>query len=259
MQTSVQKSQSVRFWNGILKINNVNVGLLKDAKLNVDYSIMKVRAHNGVLPPKKKPTSVKFSASLYELYLPNMAYLEGHGVLSNTAASSVNITAETIATAWTQSQPIKIAGNKNGDNTIVTSITIKRNGTALTAGTDYRTYVGNGINGELWYTYVTPITTQSAGTFTADYTYVPNAKRTYTISDLTKALTYYSLTFENVDENGKKFTVTIPQGYSSGNMELGYPSDDAEDGVLMYPFEFTADANASNQLLIIDDEQAATA
>ena len=129
----------------------------------------------------------------------------------------------------------------------------------MVLNTDYRTYVGNGTNGELGRTYITAVSTQTAAAFTVDYTYTPNAKRTYTISDLIKAMNYYSFSFENTDENGKKFTLTMPNGYSSGNLEFAFPSDDAADEVLDVPFEFTADADGSNRLIIIDDEQCATA
>lgn len=258
MQTVVQKTKSVRLGNVVFKAGSVNLWLLKDAKVQIEYSIIKIRAHNGVLPARKKPVSVKLSANLYEFYLPNMQYLEGHGVLTNTAASPVSVTGETVATAWwVQGQPFKLA-NKNGDNTVVSSIVVKRNGSALVVNTDYRPYVGDGINGEKGYTYIVPVSSQSAGTFTADYSYTPNAKRTYTISDLIKAMSYYSFSFENTDENGKKFTITMPNGYSSGNIDFAFPSDDAADEVLNVPFEFTADADGSNRLLIIDDEQSAT-
>ena len=65
----------------------------------------------------------------------------------------------------------------------------------------------------------------------------------------------YEVSFENRDENGKKFTIVIPKGNSSGNLELAFVSDDATDEVMKLPIEFTANVDENNVLLYIDDEQ----
>jgi len=94
----------------------------------------------------------------------------------DTPGTPTAVTGEALGTGWTIGQPIKLA-NKNGDNTIVSSIVIDADGTPLVAGTDYNTYVGNGNNGDLGFTYIVPITAQ-AGVLDADYSYTPNATET---------------------------------------------------------------------------------
>lgn len=100
--------------------------------------------------------------------------ITGKDVL-NVAGSATPVTGEAHGTGWTVATPIKV-NNKNGANTIVSSIVVKNNSTTLTLNTDYKTYVGNGTNGELGYTYIVPLTAQT-GAITFDYSYTPNASK----------------------------------------------------------------------------------
>jgi hypothetical protein len=95
------------------------------------------------------------------------------GTTVDVAASPVSVTAEAHGTGWTVGKPIKL-NNKDGDGTIVASIVVKAGVTTLAAGTDYNTYVGDGTNGDLGYTYIVPVTVQTLA-ITADYSYTPNA------------------------------------------------------------------------------------
>lgn len=260
MQTSVQNQSSVRFGSGVLAINGVNVGLLRDAKATIARSTLQVRAHNGMLPPRTKIDSIKLSAVLLELDLDNISTIDSHGVLTNTAGSATPVTQELLKTgAWTQGTPLKLA-NKDGDNTIVASIVIKAGASygaasTLTLNTDYRTYVGDGTNGELGYTYIVPITTNS-GNIYADYSYTPNTNKKITWSDVAKLITTYEATFTNTDENSKVFKITIPEAYSSGNLDFSFASDDEVDKTAEMPIELTAYADATNRLMVLEDEQA---
>lgn len=76
MQT-VQKEESVRLGNGVLKINNINVGLLKDAGVEVENVTAQIKAHNGKLPPRQKINSVKFKATMIEFNLENIKKVFG--------------------------------------------------------------------------------------------------------------------------------------------------------------------------------------
>jgi hypothetical protein len=98
------------------------------------------------------------------------------------AASPVAVTNEAKGTGWTQGTPIRL-NNKNGANTIVSSIVIKENAVTLALNTDYRTYVGNGSNGDLGFTYIVPVSARTLA-ITADYSYTPTATR-YTGLDTT--------------------------------------------------------------------------
>jgi len=91
----------------------------------------------------------------------------------NVASSPVAVTAEAKGTGWTVWTPIRL-NNKNGVNTIVSAIVVKAWGSALTITTNYVTYVWNWTNGDLWYTYIVPVTT-NALVITVDYSYTPNA------------------------------------------------------------------------------------
>ncbi len=100
------------------------------------------------------------------------------GTDSDVAAAPVSITTEALGTGWTVGQPIKLV-NKNGDDTEVASIVIDAAGAPLVLNTDYNVYVGDGVNGELGFTHIVPITVQ-AGVLDADYDYTPNAREDLT-------------------------------------------------------------------------------
>lgn len=241
-QTTVQKSQAVRIGSGVLKIDGTNIGLLDNAKMVVEYNTIQIRAHNGYLPAKKKPSSVKITCEIYEIDPTNLALVDWGGVATTVAGTPVNVTGEVLNT-WVVGTPIKLA-NKNGDGTVVTSIVV----TGATAGTDYDVVL---LNGD---TYIVPTGAKTAPLNVA-YTYTPNAKTVYTIKDVARALETHELRLENTDENGKKFSMIIPKGYSSGNLDIGLVSDDSVDEATKLPIEFTAQGDDMGRLVYIEDEQ----
>lgn len=247
-QTTAQKEKAIRFGSWVLKLEGVNIGLLDDAKLVVEYNVIQIKAHNGYLPPKKKPSSVKLTASIYEIDPANLTKVDGGWVQSSFAGTAVNVVAEPIANRVVGA-PVRLA-NATHTWVINTSIVVKANGSTLVAGTAYRSFVLN------WYTYIEPLQS-NANAITVDYTYTPASKTRYTISDVAKALEMYEVVFENTDENGKKFSITIPKGNASGNLELWFVSDDATDEVMKLPIEFTANPDDTNVLVYIDDAQTA--
>lgn len=101
MQTTTQKPQAIRFGSVLMKVNNVDFGLLDNAKLLINWLVSELKAHNGRIPPKKKPGDVELSAEIYEIFLENMDAIDGHGVLSSVAATPINITNEAHGTGWT--------------------------------------------------------------------------------------------------------------------------------------------------------------
>lgn len=243
-QTTAQKEKAIRFWSWVLKIDGINIGLLDEAKLNVEYNVIQIKAHNGVLPAKKKPSAVKLTAQIYEIDPINLAKVDGGGDVTTFAGTAINVTGEVLST-WVVGTPIKLA-NANANGSKVTSTVIS----GLTLNTDYRVFALDGAS------YIEPLTTQTAP-LSINYTYTPATKKRYTIHDVAKALQTYEVVFENVDENGKKFTITIPKGNASGNLELWFVSDQSVDEVMKLPVEFTANVDGSNVLVYIDDEQAA--
>lgn len=253
-QTQVQKTKAIRFGSGILKIDGTNLGLLDNAQMVVAFNVVQLRAHNGYLPVKKKIENVEFTAELYEVHLDNLEKIDSHGVLTNTAGSAVNVTGEALGTGWTIGSPIKLA-NKNGANTEVGSIVIDADASALSEGSDYEVYVADWSNGELGYTYIVPLTSQT-GVLDADYSYTPNTKKSITFSDLSKLVSYYEVKFVNTDENGKEFSLTIPKAYSTENLTLSFVSDDAVDETMKVPIKLTAFPDDNNIMLYIEDEQS---
>lgn len=255
MQTSAQKSSSIRLWSVKMLLDNIDIWLLENAKLESTYNVLNLKAHNWRLPVKKRIESVKITAELWELFFDNLAKIDWHGVFSNIASTPVVITAEAKGTGWVIGKPIRL-NNKNGANTIVTSITVKANGSALIVNTNYVTYVWDGTNGDLGYTYIVPVTANALA-ITVDYTYTPNASKKAIWSDVNKLITMYELKMINTDENGKNLTITIPKGYSTNAMAFWFVADDNVTDVMKMPFEWQAFPDSSNQLLIIEDEQSA--
>lgn len=158
---------------------------VRDLTANVDTSanVVEVNADDtGTVLSGNRPVN-SITCTLLENMSADVIELLLWGTnRTNTAATPVAVTWEALGTGWTVWTPIKLA-NKNGDNTIVTSITIDADATPLVAGTDYNTYVWDGLNGDLGYTYIVPVTAQ-AGVLDADYTYTPNAKESVEVESV---------------------------------------------------------------------------
>ena len=252
MQTTIQKAPAIRKGSVRVLIGNafnalVDVGALRNPifKSLVENQAIKF---DNVDDLKKfvlgKKAQITFD--LAEINLTNMAQFDG-GIVSLTvvASSPVAVTGEAHGTGWTVASPIKL-NNKNGANTIVSSIVVKAPST-LTLNTDYKTYVGDGSNGELGYTYIVPLTTQ-AGAITVDYSYTPNASKKLTFSDSgTKTLKYMRIV--NTDENGKEFRIDIENGTNFAPISMDFAGD-AEDNVAIMPIDFQGDI-----VEIVDEQQ----
>lgn len=178
---------------------------------------------------------VQITFDLAEINFDNLAVLDG-GILNLTtvAASPVNVTAEAKGTGWTVGVPIRL-DHKNGDNTIVGSIVVDEDTVALTNNTDYDTYVADGSNGDLGYTYIVPLTAQT-GAITVDYTYTPNASKKLTFNDSgTKTLKVMRII--NTDENSNEFRIDIEDGTNFAPISIDFAGD-AEDNVAILPVDF---------------------
>jgi len=178
---------------------------------------------------------VQITFDLAEINFDNMSVLDG-GILNLTTVAStpVAVTDEAHGTGWTVANPIRL-NNKNGANTIVSSIVVKSGVTTLTLNTDYKTYVGDGANGTLGYTYIVPLTVQ-AGAITVSYSYTPNASKKLTFNDSgTKSLKYMRLV--NTDENEKEFRIDIGEGTNFAPISVDFAGD-AQDDVAILPVDF---------------------
>lgn len=256
MQTQVQKENSVRLWNWVLKVNNVNIGLVKDAGLETETLVGQIKGHNGKLPPRQKLNGVKFKATMLEINFENLNQIYGWD-FSSIAGTPVAVTNEAHGVGWVIGTPIKL-NNKNGDNSVVASISIKAWASTLVLNTDYRVYVADGNNWEKGFTYIIPLTTQTLA-ITANYTYTPFEKKVITYNDLIKAITMYPVEFINTDANGKEFGVRIFQAYATNGLSLSFASDEELEASMEVPIEFGAYPNENNQYFEIIDEQDVTA
>jgi len=101
----------------------------------------------------------------------NLAFMTGLNV-QNVAWTPVAVTAEAHGTWWIVWVPFRL-NNRNWDNTVVASIAVKENAIALILNTDYSVFVWDWSNGDLWFTYITPLTAQTLA-ITVDYTFTPS-------------------------------------------------------------------------------------
>lgn len=244
-QTTIQVQDAIRIGSVRVLVGNdsaslVDVGALRKPvfKSLVENQLIKF---DNVADMTKYVLGkrVQITFDLAEIKFENLAILDG-GILNMTtvpAGSPVTVTAEAHGTGWTIGQPI-ICNNKNGNNTIVTSIVVKNGATTLTAGTDYRTYVGDGSNGTLGYTYIVPLTAQLLA-ITFGYSYTPNASKKLTFNDSgTKALKYMRII--NTNNAGKEFRVDIQNGTNFSPISIGFAGD-AQDDVAIFPVDFQGD------------------
>jgi len=93
------------------------------------------------------------------------------------AASPVSITGEVIAAAGKSAGDIYIIANKNGDNSVVTSVVVDDNGSPLTLDTDYTLAVDSdgSVTGTIGNSYIVFLADTSANQIDVDYDYTPNA------------------------------------------------------------------------------------
>ena len=251
-QTSIQNPTAIR--KGAVKVevgdnfsSLVDIGALRNPVIN---SIAENQAitFDNVEDLKKfvNGKKVEMTFDLCEINLTNLAKLDAGLVeLEAVPGTPVSVTGEALGTGWTQGQPIKLA-NKNGNNTVVTSIVIDAGGSPLTLNTDYRVYVGDGSNGTLGYTYIVPITA-NALVLDADYDYTPNASKKLTFNDSgTKTSKVMRIT--NTDENGKVFKIDIENATNFAPISIDFAGDNEEDVAVM-PITF------QGQIVEIIDEQ----
>lgn len=258
MQNTIQKQNSIRFWSGILSVSTddgatyTNLWGLKDAKVTVKKKIKEMVLDNARMPPKVKIEEIKLSATLYEIVLANLQSIDGFADYSSTAGSSTPVVAEAKGTGWVVGKPIRL-NNKNGANTSVTVTAVKANAVALTVTTNYTTYVADGTNGDLGYTYVVPVTANALA-ITVDYSYTPYQRNEQLFKDVEKYLSTNRFKFVNLDANGKEFGIEFYKGYNVWDTEFAFKSDDDTDAMGL-GIEIKAFPNASNAFMRIWDEQ----
>ena len=224
------------------------MGEFKDANLTVAKIISEVVFDNAKMKPKVKIEEAVFSCNLYEIVLENLQAIDGIASYSTVDGTPVNVTSEAKGTGWTVGSPIALS-HKNGDNTIATSVVVKNNGTNLTANTDYRLFLENGI------TKILPITSQT-GAITVAYTYTPSASKEQLYRDVVQSLAVNRFKFVNTDEYGKEFGIEFFEGYNRAGIEATFQPDETTDDALSLPIEIKSfPVSGSQNLFRIYDEQ----
>jgi hypothetical protein len=126
---------------------------------------------------------------------------------------------------------------------------VKQGVTTLTLNTDYKTYVGDGTNGDLGYTYIVPLTAQT-NAITFGYSYTPNESKNITFNDSgTKTLKVMRII--NTDENSKEFRIDIEDGTNFAPISVDFAGD-AEDNVAILAVDFQG-----NIVEWVDEQQTA--
>jgi hypothetical protein len=255
MQTTIQKTEAIRKGSVKVQIGDdflslVDIGAIRTPKITSLAEPQSIKFDNAAeLKQFANGDKVKFDFVLTEINLTNLSKFDGGMVtLSTVAGSATPVTNEAHGTGWTQGKPIKF-GNKNGDNTIVSSIVVKGGGSTLVLNTDYRTYLSDGTNGELGYAYVVPLTAQ-AGAITFDYSYTPNASKKLVFNN-SGTKTLKALRVINTDANGKKFQIDIQNCTNMQAPAIDFAGDvDAEVATLPISLE--------GYFVSITDEQQTT-
>lgn len=243
-QTTIQVAASIRKGSVRVLVGNsfaslVDVGAMRNPVITMLNENQAVKFDNVAdLNKFVNGKRVKMAFDLAEINFDNMAVLDG-GILNLTtvAASPVAVTGEAKGTGWVQGKPIQL-NNKNGANTIVSTIVIKENGVTLVLNTDYRTYVGDGTNGTLGYTYIVPVSARTLA-ITADYSYTPNASKKITFNDSGNK-TLKCMRVINTDENGKTFKVDVENGTNFAPISIDFATD-VQDDVAILPIDFQGD------------------
>lgn len=243
-QTTIQVNAAIRKGSVRVLVGNsfaslVDIGALRNPVIKMLSENQAVKFDN-VADLNKFVNGKRIQATfdLAEINFDNMAVLDG-GILNltTTAASPVAVVGEALGTGWVVGKPIRLA-NKDGDNTIVATIVIKAAGTPLTLTTNYVTYVGDGTNGTLGYTYIVPVTA-SAAVLTADYSYTPNASKKVTFNDSGNK-TLKCMRLINTDENSKTFKIDIENGTNFAPISIDFATD-VQDDVAILPIDFQGD------------------
>jgi hypothetical protein len=213
--------------------------------------------NGGLIMTIVKDQSCEVSYTMKEVDLNILQQARGAiDEYSTVAGTATTVTAEAHGTGWTVGQPIKLV-HKNGANTVVTSIVVKSGSTTLASGTDYNTYVGDGSNGELGYTYIVPITAQT-GVITVGYSYTPLAAMIIKSGGKTTISSKY-LRLTNTNAEGKKFQITVYKAQNADGISIDFPGDD-EGKAWELPVKFSGSKDAArsvgDQLFTIYDEQS---
>lgn len=218
---------------------------------NIDTTnVVEVRADDTGVVYKATDVQATVEAELLENMDRDLLTLLFTGTASDVAGVATPVVGEDLGTGWTVWQPIKLA-NKNWDNTQVASITVYENAVGLVDGTDYDTYVWDGINGELGYTYIVPLAAKTLA-ITADYTYTPNASEDISINLDTTEVKNFEVKIVSTS-NGKDRTTILSDAAFTAPYGMNYAdvfeAGDITGATLTFTWNKGSTLTYSNEIL----------
>jgi len=231
-QCSAQKPDSLRFGSVCLLLGDdvgslVDLGCLRGASYVSKVENNEIEFDNcSSITQFAKGDRASFTLQLAEVDLTTLSKIDdGLFNLSVVAATPVAITDENIVALTGQAV---IFANKNGDNTIVASVTVTNVGGSITyvEGTDYELIVNS-----QGYTALVMIDgggITSGQTLEVDYTYTPNASKKLTLNTTGQKIGKYAR-IVNTDSQGREFRIDIDECTNITALELPFQSDNGED------------------------------
>lgn len=262
-QTTIQKSGAIKLGSAKVEIGDtvgalVNLGAMRGISLSESWENIEVESDNaGLIKKYIKNQRVAITGSLIEIDLETLDNIRG-GIdsYSTVEGSATPITDEEVTLYDTDFVRLL---HKNGDNSEVTSIVVTSNDAtpvARTLNTDYVIAVD-----PAGYTCIARI--EGGGitdedTVLVDYSYTPNVSKKLT-SGGKKTISPKVVRLTNIDENGKKFEVTVYYAFVEEGITFEFPADEAED-VMVAPVNMIGRVDVTktigDQLYQIIDEQS---
>lgn len=231
-------SNAVAVKSALDALTYVRLASITDLKVSENYgdNVTEVIADDTGTVFKSSVPNVTVNGNWFEVgELSVIEKITGKSSLA-VAASPVAVTTEIILAASSGAVAkgaVYVLRNKNGANTIVSSITVDVDGVALVANTDYTAKVDTdgSVTGEIGNTYITFLAaTTTNKQVDVDYTYTPNASE------------YVGGTIENVEI--PQLVVRITSTDSAGKVRVTYLVNAGFDGELVQ--EFVDAARAGN-------------
>lgn len=268
-QTSVQKSNSIRFGSGKVEVGDdiaglTNLGSMNGVMFEETWDEVEVKADNaGIIKKGKENQRAAVSGELHEINLTRLNEIRGgldsYSTVDNSLVSGA--TQSVTSGNWSLDKFIPIE-NQNGDGSAITvnSVDASTDGT-LVEDTDY--IVMQNENGEYGIIIDSENTNLSSGTgqdLTIDYDYTPSAAKILS-SGGNVEISPKVVRVTNTNEDDDIFQITIYKAYNQDGISIEFqPDDSGEPATTSINLEGVEDTSRSDgdQLFEIRDEQNIT-
>lgn len=257
-QTSIQKTNAIRYGSGILSMGAstaslTNLGAIRDLVFRLDKEDIEIDFDNtDPIQKFRFGDRVTVTCLLAELDGDSLALLDaGWITVGTTAGTPVAGATQTLSSgSWNYNNFYKIT-NQNGDGSAVTI-------NSVTGGTDGALSDGDGFHfgqdengnyGIYMGDVASELTTESQD-IVIDYDYTPNASKDLTFTSFGTKTTKY-VRIVNTNAAGNTFQIDMEECTNMKPLELSFPGDEGED-VMMYEIEI------KGKITSITDSQSTT-